>query len=251
MKLTQKVYIFSAAIVTAVMIATAGVIANAATHNNHRDISERLQKAQQLPSALKSITTPSDDKPQWYKDQVAVEQQAASQGSARAAAVGSRVVTYTILSKGVIGSSLSEFAAQANQTLNDQRGWARLGVTFRQVSSGGDFDLILSQASLLPTFSPGCDSDWSCRAGRLVIINDDRWRGATSAWNIAGGSLRDYRHMVVNHEVGHWLGHDHAYCGAAGTAAPVMQQQSMSLQGCSFNPWPLSSEMWSSVPGVG
>lgn len=76
-----------------------------------------------------------------------------------------------------------------------------------------------------------------------MIINEDRWLGATPAWNDAGGSLRDYRHMVINHETGHWLGFSHSYCGGPGQLAPVMQQQSISLQGCKFNPWPLTSEI--------
>lgn len=256
MKLTQKYLIYSAIVVAAVLAPIAHTVAT--TKSNHDDTRARMLQAQQLPEVLASIVPPSDEKPQWHKDQVAAEAQAhaaavaQSQAAARAAAPrgASRVVTYTVSSKGAIGSNLAEFAAQANQTLNDPRGWARLGVSFQQVRSGGDFDLILSEAALLPTFSSGCDSDWSCRAGRSVIINDDRWRGATTAWNNAGGGIRDYRHMVVNHEVGHWLGHDHEYCGAAGGAAPVMQQQSMSLQGCTFNPWPLTSEVWSSALGI-
>ena len=73
---------------------------------------------------------------------------------------------------------------------------------------------------------------------------------ATPSWNAAGGSLRDYRHMVVNHETGHWLGHGHASCTGAGQPAQVMQQQSMSLQGCSFNAWPTTSELWSTQLGI-
>jgi hypothetical protein len=102
----------------------------------------------------------------------------------------------------------------------------------------------------MTSFSSGCGTEYSCRAGRYVIINQDRWLGATPSWNNAGGSLRDYRHMVINHETGHWLGHDHANCAGAGQPAQVMQQQSIDLQGCSFNPWPTASELWSSQLGI-
>jgi hypothetical protein len=77
-----------------------------------------------------------------------------------------------------------------------------------------------------------------------VIINQLRWRHASPSWNQAHKSLRTYRHMVVNHETGHWLGHGHLGCGGAGRLAPVMMQQSKGLDGCKHNPWPLASELW-------
>jgi hypothetical protein len=161
-----------------------------------------------------------------------------------------RTVTYRVITRGNVTASLSEFKSQANQTLNDRRGWSRLGLSFREVSSGGDFILAFSEASQVPTFSPGCDAEYSCRVGDYVIINEARWKTATPSWNNAVGSLRDYRHMVVNHEVGHWLGHGHYNCGGAGQKAPVMQQQSMDLQGCKFNAWPVDRELFSSRYGI-
>ena len=160
-------------------------------------------------------------------------------------------VAYSVETRGAITANVAEFKAQANETLNNGLGWARLGVKFTEIASGGDFTLVLSEASQVPSFNGSvCGSDYSCQVGRYVIINQDRWLGATAPWNAAGGSLRDYRHMVVNHETGHWLGHPHEYCSGAGNKAPVMQQQSISLQGCSFNPWPLSSELWSTRLGI-
>jgi hypothetical protein len=157
------------------------------------------------------------------------------------------VFTYRIETKGVIIADLAEFKQQANATLNDSRGWSRLDVIFTEVSGDSDFVLVLSEASQVPSYAPTvCSSVYSCSVGRFVIINQDRWLGATPAWNNGGGNLRDYRHMVVNHEVGHWLGQGHAYCAGSGQPASVMQQQSIDLGGCSFNPWPLDSELWSS-----
>lgn len=176
------------------------------------------------PLSKLSTTAPNIEKPDWYYDVI---------------------FTYTVTTSGSIHSDLGEFKTLANATLNDSRGWSQLGAQFKEVSSGGMFTLILSQAENLPLFSSGCSAYWSCNAGNNVIINDDRWAGATLAWNNAGGSLRDYRHMVVNHEVGHWLGHGHSTCSGAGNLAAVMQQQSIDLQGCAFNPWPLPSELWS------
>lgn len=203
-----------------------------------------------LRESLKEVTLPTIEQPQWLKDQLAAEAAAAAAQAASAKrAATTMTVTYDVSTRGVVSASLSEFKLQANQTLNDARGWARLNVRFVEVASGGQFSLVLASAAEVGAI-PGCGSDYSCRAGRYVLINQDRWMGATSSWNNAGGSLRDYRHMVINHETGHWLGHGHSSCGGAGQPAPVMQQQSMDLQGCSFNPWPLASELSSTQLGI-
>jgi len=225
--------------------ATAGMMmlatsSTAAAVNNPADYST-------MRETLKQVQLPEIEQPEWLKKQLAAE--AAEAAKAKKAAT-TMTVTYDVTTKGAVYASLSEFKLLANQTLNDSRGWARMNVRFVEVASGGRFTLVLSEASQLPTFSSGCTADYSCRAGRYVVINQDRWMGATLSWNNAGGSLRDYRHMVVNHETGHWLGHDHQTCGGAGQAAPVMQQQSIDLQGCSFNPWPLPSELWSTQLGI-
>lgn len=213
----------------------------------------QLTNLQQLPATVAKFTPPTfEKKPQWYDQQIAAEKARATSAANVTAAkpASGRVVTYAIGTKGATSSDLNVFAAQVNQTLNDSRGWARLGVSFQQVQRDGSFSLILSEASQVPSFSSACDTEWSCRVGSSVIINDNRWGGASDAWNASGGSLRDYRHMVVNHEVGHWLGHGHLNCPAAGQTAPLMQQQSISLQGCAFNPWPLEAELWSTQLGI-
>lgn len=214
---------------------------------NRLELSDKLFELQTLPKTLEEIKPPKLSQPGWYKAQLAAERQRANQPSTPRA--GTITVTYSVATKGITSSDLDVFAAQANQTLNDSRGWSQLGISFQQVASGGSFQLILSQASEVPSFSPGCSAEWSCRVGSAVIINDNRWRETTAAWQAAGGSLRDYRHMVINHEVGHWLGHGHAGCMSAGGLAPIMQQQSIDLQGCKFNPWPLGSEL--SAPNLG
>lgn len=200
-----------------------------------------------LRQTVAQVATPTIEQPEWLKQQLAAEAAAASQAAKRASST--MTVTYDVSAKGAVTTSLAEFKLLANQTLNDPRGWSRMNVKFVEVASGGQFSLILAEASQVGAYN-GCSSDYSCRYGRLVLINQDRWMGATSSWNQAGGSLRDYRHMVINHETGHWLGHGHASCGGAGQPAPVMQQQSIDLQGCSFNPWPLAGELRSTQLGI-
>lgn len=155
-----------------------------------------------------------------------------------------RTATYRIETRGDIGVNMREFRAQVAETYADPRGWRSAGVAFRRVDRGGDFSVVLAEAGTVPSFSPVCSAQWSCRVGRYVVINQMRWRHATPSWNSADMPLRGYRHMVLNHETGHWLGHGHLGCPGDGRLAPVMMQQSKGLDGCRHNPWPLSSELW-------
>lgn len=197
----------------------------------------------ELTNQIKRAAAPSVTAPSWTVPVVATP-------SAPRVAGQAITVTYTVQTLGNVSASLDDFANLANETLNSSRGWAQMGLRFTRVSSGGQFNLILAEPAQVAAASTGCDSYYSCRVGNSVLINEARWNGATDAWNQYGGSLRDYRHMVVNHETGHWLGHGHASCPAAGQPAPVMQQQSISLQGCTANPWPLAGELHSARYGI-
>jgi hypothetical protein len=162
----------------------------------------------------------------------------------------SQTIKYQVAINGNVGVDLATLKKQVKETLADDRGWSRLGVRFEYVESGGAFTFVLAEPAKVPGYGYPCDAVWNCNVGNFVVANDDRWMRATDPWNAAGGNIRDYRHMTVNHELGHWLGHDHVGCGGVGQAAPVMQQQSMDLQGCKFNPWPLDSELSSSRLGI-
>lgn len=233
---------YGAAAGVGLFVASNGAPAVLAEATTESTVAVQLQSLQELQQVASTLKAPSLSEPEWLRQQNAAEAAARSSKA--------QEVTYSVSGKGVIAADMTEFRTLANATLNDARGWSRMGVTFREVSSGGSFTLILSEASLVPSFSSGCSAEYSCRVGRNIIINQDRWVGATTPWNNAGGSLRDYRHMVINHEAGHWLGHDHESCSGAGKSAPVMLQQSIDLQGCKFNPWPLASELWSSQLGI-
>ncbi len=150
-----------------------------------------------------------------------------------------RTITYEVRTRGAVAADLGVFRRVAAQTLNDRRGWSLGGsIRYREVSSGGSFTLWLAEPSTLPGFSPVCSPQYSCRVGRDVVINDLRWRQGTPTWP----DVAEYRHYVINHEVGHWHGLGHSSCPQAGGLATVMQQQSISLGGCVTNTWPLASE---------
>lgn len=159
-----------------------------------------------------------------------------------------RTITYEVQTRGAVQGDVDTFRRIAQATFNDRRGWSLGGsLRFQEVSSGGSFTLWLAEPAALPGFSSVCSPEYSCRVGRDVVINDERWRLGTSTWP----DVREYRAYVLNHELGHWLGLGHTDCTGPGALAPVMQQQSISLGGCRTNTWPIESERQAAANGQG
>lgn len=152
------------------------------------------------------------------------------------------VRTFAVRVEDGIGVTAEEASGEIARILADPRGWQDLeGVVFQQVGSSAEAEFTISLGSP-PTVDELClpartGGTWSCRIGPDVALNSDRWLHATPTYD----DLAEYRAYMVNHEVGHFLGHGHAGCGSEGEPAPVMLQQSMDLEGCTPNAWPATS----------
>lgn len=130
------------------------------------------------------------------------------------------------------------FAAAVVKTLSDPRSWTAGGDwRLQRVGPGQrhDFTLYLVTPGTRDKMCHDVpDGYTSCQFENSVMINVSRWEHAVPFIT----NLAQYRDYAINHEVGHQLGHTHELCPGAGRPAPVMQQQTLGLHGCAFNPWP-------------
>jgi hypothetical protein len=140
------------------------------------------------------------------------------------------------------GPDPKAFAADVERVLADPRGWTGGGKhRFQRVAEKGQFEftvfLATAGTSRKMCAAGGLHTDGfaSCRLPGQLVINLDRWQQAVPGY---GAPLPDYQAFALNHELGHQLGYGHEACPAPGTPAPVMQQQSTGLKGCTPNPWP-------------
>jgi Protein of unknown function (DUF3152) len=136
------------------------------------------------------------------------------------------------------------FAEAVTLTLGDQRSWGADGrMSFQRVGAADaaagafDFRVALVSPGSMERYCPGVGTGGytSCRYGDRAVINLARWATAVPHYD---GDIATYRQYVVNHEVGHALGNGHVDCPGPGQLAPVMLQQTLSLEGCVKNAWP-------------
>ena len=150
------------------------------------------------------------------------------------------VYHYALRVEGGAGVDPAAAATTVQSVLNDDRGWRTLeDVSFEQVSDPDSADFILSIAT-----PPMADSIcapletigmWNCRNGDNVVLNSDRWSYGTPTFS----DVDSYHIYVINHEVGHFLGHEHEFCAGPGLKSPTMAQQSRTREGgCTQNGWP-------------
>ncbi|MFD4638242.1 DUF3152 domain-containing protein [Lentzea sp. NPDC058436] len=173
-----------------------------------------------------------------------------------------RVRTYSVeVEQGAVQPVAHQaFAATVDATLADPRGWTASGdVAFRRVDVAEPDVRIRLTATETARATCGFDLpyDTSCYHEGVVYVSAPRWFRGAEAF---AGDLEGYRRYLINHEVGHFLGHGHEFCPADGAPAPVMMQQTFSVsndglaeitattpQGltvprdgrtCTANPWP-------------
>ncbi|GAA3599682.1 DUF3152 domain-containing protein [Kineosporia mesophila] len=188
-----------------------------------------------MPVGRKATITYPQKGPQAYR---------VASGRSRIAGTHGPLLRYRVaLEKGITGITARKFARRVVATLSDGRSWVGTGqVRLQRVPKtvAADFTIYLvtpQTRDALCGDATRSDPDryTSCRNGNRVVLNVARWVHGVPGY---GAGLGRYRAYMINHETGHRLGHHHEKCPGAGRPAPVMQQQSLGLHGCTANAWP-------------
>ncbi|MEV0272369.1 DUF3152 domain-containing protein [Hamadaea sp. NPDC050747] len=185
-------------------------------------------------------------------------------GSTDVVGTGTTLVKYQVeVEQGINWGTItpwtpSSFASTVDAIIAAERGWTDSGAhpvtdadeqmtdaswAFRRVSDG-TYSVRVRLATP-DTVDKLCGSAgvqtqgvYSCRYGKNILINLRRWLKGTTGFT----NLPVYRTMVINHEMGHYLGFNHMLCPGAGQVAPVMQTQTIALNGCLPNSHPFTAE---------
>lgn len=150
-------------------------------------------------------------------------------------------VTYEVQVEEGLPFDVSSTAATIDNILSHPRGWSGGGHRPQHVDDG-DFRIVIATPETTDALCAPLQTRGrlSCRNGDDVVINAWRWQNGSDDY---ADRIEDYRIYVINHEVGHVLGHGHRPCPGTGQPAPVMQQQTKGLDSCQPNVWPLPEEL--------
>ncbi|MFH8465188.1 DUF3152 domain-containing protein [Streptomyces sp. NPDC017991] len=158
---------------------------------------------------------------------------------------GARTLRYKVVVENGLAQSAADVAAQVEGVLADRRGWTADGRSgFKRVSTGSaDFVVRLATPGTVDEicgrYGLNTRGEVNCSVGKDVVVNLKRWLLATPVY---ADDVDAYRALIINHEVGHFLGHDHVTCPGPGKPAPAMMQQIKGMRGCTPNVWPYDTK---------
>ncbi|MGV9887194.1 DUF3152 domain-containing protein [Streptomyces sp. NPDC003395] len=156
---------------------------------------------------------------------------------------GPRPLRYVVRIETGLGLSPAQAADEIAGILSAPRGWTHNSAyAFQLVSAGQPHDLTVSIATpgtadalCWAGIQQDTGGEYNCEVPGGVVVNLKRWVEGSPTFD---GPIHDYRALIINHEMGHFLGYAHTTCAGPGRLAPVMMQQIKGLHGCAANAWP-------------
>lgn len=156
-------------------------------------------------------------------------------------------------SVGVPSADEKEFRDTVVKILNDPRGWKKYGYRFYESPNADSINIRLESAAEALCGFPNL-SCWR-KNHKDIIINYDNWMGKSKSKL----PIDRYRNYVINHEVGHALGHSHNKCpieeckkrNMIDCPASIMQQMSRGpdvIKPCIESDWPLDASWKIDIP---
>ncbi|CAL9486512.1 hypothetical protein C1708_15725 [Streptomyces sp. DH-12] len=160
---------------------------------------------------------------------------------------GPRPLRYVVEVEDGLDVSPSDAAEEIAEILAAPRGWTHDPENaFRLVGAGAPHDLSIKIATPATAdalcwkgIRQDTGGEYNCEVPDGVVVNLRRWVEGSPTFD---GPIHDYRALIINHEMGHFLGHSHMTCGGEGRLAPVMMQQIKGLKGCVANAWPYDED---------
>lgn len=140
-----------------------------------------------------------------------------------------------------IDLSAADVARRVERVLADPRGWTADGHSAFQRVPSGPADFVVKVATpgtvdeICGQYGLDTGGEYNCNVAQNVMVNLERWLLATPVY---AKDVTAYRALIINHEVGHFLGHGHVGCPGPGQPAPAMMQQIKGMHGCKPNVWP-------------
>ena len=151
-------------------------------------------------------------------------------------------IGYRVLIEVGLEDELPHWVRTVNAALSDDRGWKSAGRELLPVEDHARITVLLAKPKTVDRLCAPLRTGgkYSCGRAARATLNLDRWREGIDTW---GEDIDGYRLYMINHEVGHLLGMPHKRCTGEGDSAPVMLQQTISLQGCEPRGWPTEDEL--------
>lgn len=166
-----------------------------------------------------------------------------AQASGEKVGRGPRPLRYVVKVEAGLDISPDQAATEIADILAAPRGWSRNpAFAFQLVGAGQPHDLTFriatagtADALCWEGIHQDTQGEYNCEVPGGVVVNLKRWVEGSPMFD---GPIHDYRALIINHEMGHFLQYTHSTCAGKGQLAPVMMQQIKGLHGCVANAWP-------------